>query len=219
MNSGKSQMKKISIKRKETANKQISTHEINQEIDKKEEIEEPIKKLTKYEKLKNKTEEYNNALSNVDTQLENEKKNTLIELNEINEKIKIKNNTIKKLKNQNKKLINELRNIQDEINNRLKLINIDRIDENQFENKEEKINREIKIKEKEITISIRDIDIFKKEKENLEKMINENHGEKKLNLFEEFNNLSLSIEKIEKNIKEEKEKLQLHNLCLNKKKN
>ena len=115
-------------------------------------------------------------------------------------------------------MINELRNIQDEINNRLKLINIDRIDENQFENKEEKINREIKIKEKEITISIRDIDIFKKEKENLEKMINENHGEKKLNLFEEFNNLSLSIEKIEKNIKEEKEKLQLHNLCLNKKK-
>ena len=74
MNSGKSQMKKISIKRKETANKQISTHEINQEIDKKEEIEEAIKKLTKYEKLKNKTEEYNNALSNVDTQLENEKK-------------------------------------------------------------------------------------------------------------------------------------------------
>ncbi len=112
-----------------------------------------------------------------------------------------------------------MKNIQNEVDKQFKNIRINRINDNDLEKKEEKINKEIKIKEKEITIYIREIDTFKKEKENLEKMINENHGEKKLNLFEEFNNLSLSIEKIEKNIKEEKEKLQLHNLCLNKKKN
>ena len=59
-------IKKILIKRKETENKQISTNEYHEEKEL-ENIEEPKqgKKITKYERLKNKTEQYNSELSNI----------------------------------------------------------------------------------------------------------------------------------------------------------
>ena len=215
------QSRKVKLKRKEKANKQTSTTEPH-EPDKKIQIEkEELPKEIKldYESLKKKTDEYNNTIITIGQKIEDEKKLTVETLKEINKEINGKNNEIDKLTNDNKLLFLDLRNIKNEVDKHFRVISLNKLTEKNLENQEIKLNKEIKIKEKEITNTIREMDIYKKEKEALEKILNKNDESKQFTLIDELNNLNSTNEKKEKEIKEEKEKLKEHKQCSNKIKN
>ena len=215
------QSRKVKLKRKERVNKQTSTTDPH-EPDKNNQIEkEELPKEIKldYESLKKKTDEYNNTIITIDQKIEDEKKLTVETLKEINKEIDGKNNEIDKLTNDNKLLFLDLRNIKNEVDKHFRVISLNKLTEKNLENQEIKLNKEIKIKEKEITNTIREMDIYKKEKEALEKILNNNDESKQFTLIDELNNLKTTNEKKEKEIKEEKEKLKEHKQCFNKIKN
>ena len=112
-----------------------------------------------------------------------------------------------------------MKRIQSEVDKQFKMVRINRLDENELEKKNEKINKEIKVKEKEIVNSIREIEIFKKEKESLEKVLNVNNEEKQYILLDQLNELQSQNNLIEKELKLDNEKLKVHKLCVNKTKN
>ena len=138
MNSEKQVVKKkVNIKRKDTVNKQTSTNDPHEpeEINEIEKPKIPVKKISKIENLKKKTDEYNNTLITINKKLENERNNTLNSLNQINDEIKGKNKEIKNLEKENKSLFLDLKRIQSEVDKQFKMVRINRLDENELEKK------------------------------------------------------------------------------------
>ena len=172
------------IKKKSTSNKQISTNDPIEEEVKQEkivEIERPKtneKIISNLEILKQKTSEYSNKLNSIEKQIIIEKNSSTEEINEINEQLKEKDIDIKKLADDNKVLFNELKNIKEEVDDKMKIIRIIKLKENELLKTEERLNKDIKVSEKEIIITTRNIEIYKKEKENLEKLLKNNNENK-----------------------------------------
>ncbi len=211
------------IKNKPTVNKQISTNDPIEEEVKQEkivEIERPKtndKIISKLERLKEKTSEYTNKLNSIEKQIIIEKNSSTEEINEINEELKEKDIDIKKLADDNKILYNELRNIKDEVDDKMKIIRIIKLKENELLKTEERLNKDIKVSEKEIIITTRNIEIYKKEKDNLEKLLKNNNENKQYNLNLKLQSLNLERENLEKEIKDDKTFMKEHKFCEKKK--
>ena len=209
--------------KKQTLNKQVSTNDpFDEELkeDKSISIDRPIsdnRKISNLEKLKKKTEEYNMKLDKIDKQIINEKNSVIKELNEINNDLEEKENDIKKLTEDNKILFSELKNIKDEVDDKMKLVRIFKLKEVEMLKNEEKLNKEIKVKEKEIIITTRNIETYQKEKENLDKIIKKNGDNKQYSLNLKLHSLALEKEILEKEIKDDKASMNEHKFCENKK--
>ena len=219
------------IRSQKTSNKQVpidtlsDKEELNEENENEEKEEKEEKEvevnisLLNYEKIKKENDEYNNILITNENNLKKEIKNTLLKVKEINNEIKLKNKKINKLKNENNQLFENLNDIKEEVDKHLKLLKTKKINEYEKIKKEEKIKKDIKVAEKEIEIIKKEIEIKKKEKENLEKIFNSNNSNTKTTKNEKLMNLNSIIGKKEKEIKEEKEELKLHELCKKKTRN
>ena len=212
---------KINIK--PTINKQVSTNDpIEEEVkqDKIVEIERPKtndKIISKLERLKQKTSEYTNKLNSIEKQIIIEKNTSTEEINEINEELKEKEIDIKKLTDDNKILFNELRNIKDEVDDKMKIIRIIKLKENELIKTEERLNKDIKVSEREIVITTRNIEVYKKEKENLEKLLKNNNKNKQYNLGLKLQTLNIERENLEKEIKDDNLFMKEHKFCEKKK--
>lgn len=157
-------------------------------------------KTNPLEELKKKTKEMQKQLSILEESITKEKNITLNELGEINTNIEDRNQRIKDLSKDNAIFFQNLKMIKDEVDDKMKFVKIFKLKEEELNKKETDLKKVLEMKDKELKISMRNIEIYKKDKNKYEKMYDE-YGKEDilpnlLNTINELNNKNEELFKI-----------------------
>ena len=156
-------------------------------------------------------------ISKLKKKITDEKKETLNKLKEFNDKISQRKEEILKLTNENNVLLKELNRIKNEVDDKVKYKRVYKYKDDQIEKEANQINKDIEIFEKELKNTKKMTLLgYAKEKEYLEKFLNQN-DENVLNQMKEEVNYHKEILEINKNkYNELKKNTATHNSCKNK---
>ena len=208
--------KKAGSNKPEKTDKQISTNGDVTSFKSKKLILPPLvqKKKNPLEELKKKTLEMQNQLNLLEKQLTETKGATLTDLGELNGNIEIKNLEIKKLSKDNQIFFQNLKLIKDEVDDKMKFVKIFKLKEEELNKKETDLKKVIELKEKELKISQRNIEIYRKDKERYEQLLAENGSEDTLpNLLSTIAELNSKAESLQNKITALKRITQEHKAC------
>ena len=156
-------------------------------------------------------------ISKLKKKITDEKKETLNKLKEFNDKISQRKEEILKLTNENNVLLKELNRNKNEVDDKVKYKRVYKYKDDQIEKEANQINKDIEIFEKELKNTKKMTLLgYAKEKEYLEKFLNQN-DENVLNQMKEEVNYHKEILEINKNkYNELKKNTATHNSCKNK---
>lgn len=208
--------KKAGSNKPEKTDKQISANGEVTSFKSKKLILPPLvqKKKNPLEELKKKSLEMQNQLNLLEKQLNEAKGATLTDIGELNGNIEIKNIEIKKLSKDNKVFFQNLKLIKDEVDDKMKFVKIFKLKEEELNKKETDLKKVIELKEKEMKISQRNIEIYRKDKERYEQLLAENGSENTLpNLLSTIAELNSKIESLQNKITALKRITQEHKAC------
>ena len=172
-----------------------------------------LKKLKRLNTLKKQNDDLNEKLEKNNELIKQEKEQTINELKQINLELENKEIEYKKITNENKNLFNKLILIKEEVSNQIKSVRFKRIKDEDYEDKSEKIKLRINLHEEEIKNLIQLIPQLEREKHFFEKILERNNEETKYNLLNDLLIINDKNEKIEKEIKNMKEEIKLHQKC------
>jgi hypothetical protein len=172
-----------------------------------------LKKLKRLNTLKKQNDDLNEKLEKNNELIKQEKEQTINELKQINLELENKEIEYKKITNENKNLFNKLILIKEEVSNQIKSVRFKRIKDEDYEDKSEKIKLRINLHEEEIKNLIHLIPQLEREKHFFEKILERNNEETKYNLLNDLLIINDKNEKIEKEIKNMKEEIKVHQKC------
>lgn len=150
-----------------------------------------------FEELKKKTEEMQEKLCGLESSLTQAKTLTLNNLSELNSNIEDRNQRIKELSKDNAIFFQNLKMIKEEVDDKMKFVKIFKLKEEELNKKETDLKKIIEMKDKELKITLRNIEIYKKDKQRYEKMLNEFGKEDTLpQLLNTINELNIKSEEL-----------------------
>ena len=154
-------------------------------------------KTNPFEELKKKTKEMQQKLCELESSLTQAKTITLNNLSELNSNIEDRNQRIKELSKDNAIFFQNLKMIKEEVDDKMKFVKIFKLKEEELNKKETDLEKIIEMKDKELKITLRNIEIYKKDKQKFEKMLEEFGNEDTLpKLLCTINDLNIKSEEL-----------------------